>query len=263
MSWVPARAKRLPERLERSMAVLRAPRETIDLYGGIEAQTCYRTFTARHPQFRITSSKRWGVALLRLSDTFEEYLAGGSKEYLRRQRRRAQKAGYRYAVVSPADHIEEIVEINRSKPIRQGRVMPASYVDRELVTQRLGDRAPLHGILDADGRLRAYVYAPLIGDVFEFSLILGHADDLDRGVMYLLVSEVIRGYVDVRRTEGRPAWAMYDTVWGASSGLAYFKARLGFRPYTVDWRWLETPGAPVPPEAAASTATRGDGARDG
>jgi hypothetical protein len=36
---------------------------------------------------------------------------------------------------------------------------------------------------------------------------------------------------------------MYDTFWGASTGLAFFKERLGFRPYTVDWAWRELAAA--------------------
>jgi hypothetical protein len=36
---------------------------------------------------------------------------------------------------------------------------------------------------------------------------------------------------------------MYDTFWGASPGLAYFKERAGFRPYTVDWVWRDQPTA--------------------
>jgi len=34
-----------------------------------------------------------------------------------------------------------------------------------------------------------------------------------------------------------PLWGMYDTFFGASSGLRYFKERLGFRPYKVRWIW--------------------------
>ncbi len=164
-------------------------------------------------------------------------------EYLRRQRRRAQRAGYQYALVSPRDHLAEILDINRSTPVRQGRAMAASYVDPEQVALTFRDRTSLHGILDTAGRLRAYVDAPTIGDVFPFSHILGHADDLANGVMYFLASEVIRSQIDLRRAQRSPSWAMYDTIWGASPGLAYFKARLAFRPYTVEWVWSGTAGS--------------------
>jgi len=236
----------LPERLRlrwaRSLTVLRAPRVRIELYGGPEARAAYRAFTARHRVFRMTSAKRWGVALVHLPATFDEYLAGGPMEYLRRQRRRAEKAGYRYATVSAHAHLDEILEINRSAPTRQGRAMSGSYLDSERVARAFADHHDVRAILDADGRLRAYADVPVIGDAFVYSRILGHADHLDRGVMYLLVSEVIREHIEAA-AGGRPAptWAMYDTFWGASPGLAYFKERAGFRPYTVDWTWRDEP----------------------
>jgi hypothetical protein len=81
------------------------------------------------------------------------------------------------------------------------------------------------------------------GDSVVISMILGHADALEHGVMYLLVSEVVRATMDTRRPDGSPHWLMYDTFWGAAPGLAYFKQRLGFEPYTVAWSWLDRPQA--------------------
>jgi hypothetical protein len=236
----------LRDRVDRSLVVARAPRVSIAVYGGGEAKDMYRSFTAPHPRFRFTSSKKWGVALVRLPDSIEEYLAGGSMEFARRQRRRAERAGYRYAQMPPLDHLDEILEINRSMPVRQGRPMLTSYVDARLVALRFKDRAAIHGVLDNQGRLRAYSDAPAIGDVFLFRAILGAGDHLDKGIMYLLATEVIRTYIEIRRVEGSPSWAMYDTIWGASKGLAFFKEHLGFQPYTVDWRWIEDAIDPRP-----------------
>ena len=249
---------RLRERWERSSAVLRAPRVRIAMSGEEEARAAFRSFTARHPRFKVTGAKRWGVALVPLPATFDEYLAGPSKEYLRRQRRRAEKAGYRYAVVTPRDRLPEILAINRSAPSRQGRAMATSYVDPTRVAETFAARPSLHGILDAQGTLRAYADVSRFGDVIVFSRILGHADDLEHGPMYLLVSEVIRSWVERRGANASPAWAMYDTFWGASSGLAYFKERCGFRPYTVEWVWSDD--AP-PPARAGGSPLDGGGAR--
>jgi hypothetical protein len=229
----------LRERWKRSIAVLRAPRVRIEVYGDDEARAIHRAFTARHPRFRVVPRKRWGVALLRLPDAFDEYVGGHSKKVLRQKRRLAEQHGFRYTVVPPDHYIDDILAINRSAPTRQGRPMPESYTDREQVIRTFQGRTAIHAILDADGRLRAYAIVPVIGDAFVFSTILGHADDLEHGTMYLLVSEVIRTFIHVRRATGSPTWAMYDTFWGASKGLAYFKERLGFRPYTVDWVWAD------------------------
>jgi hypothetical protein len=74
--------------------------------------------------------------------------------------------------------------------------------------------------------------------VIVLSLILGHSEDLEHGTMYLLVSEVIRESIERHATSDRTIWVMYDTFWGASEGLAYFKERCGFQPYTVRWEWV-------------------------
>jgi hypothetical protein len=40
-----------------------------------------------------------------------------------------------------------------------------------------------------------------------------------------------------------PTWAMYDTFWRTSTGIAFFKERLGFRPYAVERVWPEPAAA--------------------
>jgi hypothetical protein len=237
------RLARLRETWDRSLKVLRAPRVRIPLYGDDQARRAFEAFTAPHRRFRVVASKRWGVALVDLPPTFAEYLAGGSMEYLRRQRRRAEKAGFRYTSVLAEPHVDEIMEINRSAPERQGRTMSSSYLDPDKVAGSFASPARISAVFDAEGRLRAYADVPNIGDAFVYSRLLGHADDLDKGIMYLLVSEVIRDRIEARSAGAGPRWAMYDTYWGASGGLAWFKERLGFRPYTVDWVWLDRPPA--------------------
>lgn len=221
------------------MAVYRSPRIRIEMYGDAHARRIYRAFSARHHRFRFTRAKRWGVALIRLPATMDEYLAGSSRELLRRKRRAAEKGGFRYAQVAAADHIDEILAINLSSPTRQGRSLPGYYLDREHVEETFRDRPMIHGILDPDGRLRAYAWVPRAGNFILFETLLGHADDLETGVMYLLMSEVIRSTIATRDQDGSPEWAMYDTFWGAAPGLAYFKERLGFKSYTVDWVWVD------------------------
>jgi hypothetical protein len=225
------------ERLERTIRVVRAPRVLVNVYGDEEVRTVYRIFTAPHPRFPLTAAKRWGVALLGLPDTFDQYLAGRSRTVVRQKRRLAEKQGYRYGVVSPARYLDQILEINTSAPVRQGRPMPQSDLDPTEVAQTLERTSAIHGVFDSTGRVRAYAVMPVIGDAVVVSVILGHADHLEHGVMYLLVSEAIRSFIEVRDTNGAPSWVMYDTIWGAPRGLAYFKARLGFKPYTVDWKW--------------------------
>ena len=89
------------------------------MYGDHHAQRIYRAFAARHRVFKMTRAKRWGVALIRLPETMDEYLAGSSKELLRRKRRAAERAGYRYALLPAMEHIDEILAINLSSPTRR------------------------------------------------------------------------------------------------------------------------------------------------
>lgn len=223
----------------RSVEVLRAPRVRIRMYGDDEARDVYRLYTTRHHVFKFTKLKRWGVALVQLTPSFDAYLAGGRKEELRRRRKRALKSGYRLAQIPPLDYLDDLMAINRSAPIRQGRVMDASETDAARVQQSYEHIPLIYGILHADGRLRAYADVLVIGEVVVIKRLLGHADDLDAGIMYLLVSEIIRSFAH----PGGPLWAEYGTFWGASPGLAAFKRRTGFRPYTVDWYWRVSPRA--------------------
>jgi hypothetical protein len=236
-----ARFDRLRSVWARSVAVLRAPRIRIRMYGDAHAKRIFQAFMVRHRLFKFTRAKRWGVALVRLPETKELYLAGPSKELVRRKRRAAARAGFHYAPVAAAEHLDEILAINLSSPTRQGRSLPAYYLDREHVATTFADRPIVHGVLNAAGQLRAYAWVPRAGDFVLFETLLGHADDLEAGIMYLLISEVIGSTIESRDAAGLPAWAMYDTFWGAAPGLAYFKERLGFEPYTVDWTWLDRP----------------------
>ena len=229
----------LQERWSRMLAVIRAPRVRIDMFGDERARVEYLGFVARHPRFRFTAAKRWGVALLALPERAEDYLGTTSKSF-RRQRNIATRHGYRAIVTSPTERIAEILEINLSAQSRQGRPMPSAYTDQEIVATTIGRRPSIYGVEDAKGRLRAYADVVDVGGVYILSSFLGHAADLPSGIMYLLIAHLIERSVAARREDGSPSWLMYDTFWGASRGLAFFKERAGFRPYTVDWVWRDS-----------------------
>lgn len=229
----------LRDRWSRMLAVIQAPRVQIEMFGDDRARAEYVGFTARHPRFRFTAAKRWGVALLALPERAEGYLATTSKSF-RRQRNIATRHGYRAVVTSPAERITEILEINRSAEVRQGRRMPSAYTDQDVVATTIGGRPSIYGIEDEQGRLRAYADVVDVGGTYILSSFLGHAADLQNGIMYLLIADLIERSVAARREDGSPGWLMYDTFWGASRGLAFFKERAGFRPYTVDWIWRDS-----------------------
>lgn len=195
----------------------------------------YSYFTKPHPRFRIIGNKQWGVALLRVPAVFEEYLRGAERQAVRTNRNRAIKLGYTFAEFSPIRQLDDILNVNRSSDERQGHPMPAEYLDRAALEAYFGDKDTVYGVCDHEGKIRAYCYAPVYGEVCVLSRLLGHGDHLKNGVMYFLLSEIIREQVAQRRSTGLPLWFMYDTFFGALPGLRYFKERMGFVPYKVDW----------------------------
>jgi hypothetical protein len=213
------------------------PKVTIRMSGDGSCRNMFYYLTKSHPRYKIIQNKCWGAALLPLPNSFETYLQGKSKELLRRKRARAFKLGFHFSIINPFDHLEEIIFINTSMPMRQGRPITVSYQNIDRIKVAFKHATKVYGVFDAKGVLKAYANTPISGEVFIFSTLLGHGDDLQKGIMYLLISEVIREMTEHKLQGGIPLWAMYDTFFGASKGLRYFKERLGFKPYRVKWVW--------------------------
>jgi len=219
--------------------MLSLPRVQITMWGG-DSKQVYSYFVKPHPRYKVIRNKEWGVGLLPLPDTFEEYLRGRDRQALRTNRKRCLSRGFYFNSFNPAERLEEILDINLSMRDRQGKPMHPDYLNIDCLRQYCSDKPLMYGIFNAEGILKAYAYAPIYGEVFVFSRLLGHGDCLDQGIMYLLVSEIIREMIDFKQAQGYPLWAMYDTFFGAKPGLRYFKERLGFKPYKVKWRWIPT-----------------------
>jgi len=220
--------------------ILSLPEVKIRMSGDEIGKRSYDYFTKPHPKYKLIQNKRWGVGLLWLPVHFDEYLEGKQKELLRRKRRRAMSLGYKFASIDPIVHVDQILAINTSMQVRQGSSLPAGYLSMESIKEAFKNARIFYGVTDAHGVLKAYAHTPIYGEMFIFSTLLGHGDDLDKGIMYLLVSEVIREMIERKRSGHLPLWAVYDTFFGARDGLRYFKDRLGFKPYKVNWVWEAT-----------------------
>lgn len=231
-------------RLRRLISMLRQLRElptvTLSLCGDKDCLRHYKYFTRPHRKYFLIRNKVWGVALLPLPDTFEEYLKGKEKQALRTNRNHAIKEGFRFEVFCPSDYLQDILDINLSAPLRQGREMNEGYTEEQKVSLWAQTWPQLYGIFNKEGKLRAYARVPVCGEVAILARLLGHADDLEKGVMYLLISEVINSLIEQKQKLSKPQWLMYDTVIGGAPGLRYFKERLGFKPYKVKWQWLDS-----------------------
>jgi Acetyltransferase (GNAT) domain len=190
-----------------------------------------------------------GASILVLPSTYDEYWMGAAGYGTRRKVRRALKGGYAFAEIDRDQHLDEIFEINTSAGERQGRPMTEAYrVKPEPFGPLPAYGCPRHAIRTygvlLDGRLVAYTWVYVVGDMCLFSTILGHADHLAEGVMYLLVAESLRRVI----AESGTRYAMYNMHRSGTEGLRFFKEQMGFRPFWVNWQRRDEPVArPVPP----------------
>jgi hypothetical protein len=216
---------------------LTLPVINIRLWGDQQVRKTYEQFRSRHGRFFFIQRKQWGVALLRLPETPEMYLKGKDRQAVRTNRKHALTAGYQFREFQPLEHIDEILEINSSADVRQGRAMAKGYLEENALREYFRDAHPVYGVFDTGGRLCAYAHTPILGEAFMFSRLLGDARHLNSGIMYLLVSDVITIMTQHKSASGFPLWAMYDTYFGGSPGVRFFKDRCGFSPYKVNWSW--------------------------
>ena len=220
-------------------AVRDMPTVQITMFGDERCERIYRNFTRPHPKFPLVKKKEWGVALVELPNDVNDFRRGKKMQALRTNSRFATNKGYVFTWINPSEHIKEIMEINTSSEMRGGRPMDRHYVEWEMVEKYFTTTDAIPAVVDADGRARAYVDVVTVGEVAILSRILGHAQYLSNGIMYLLIEGLVDHLVAQKQETGLPLWLMYDTFGlpGAREGLRYFKERLGFRPYRVKWAW--------------------------
>ena len=216
--------------------LLKLPKVRIEMAGDAQAKGLYRDFTRRHARWRVIQNRAWGVALLEIPASPEAYEAVLSRHW-RRQIKLARKAGIVCRPIAPLDHIAEILAINESRPARQGQAIHPHYLDEARVRAFFATGADAMGAFDTAGVLRGYLTTRTCGQVVVLERVLGHADVLSTGMMYLLFSTVV-GQLTERRAAGSPGrWFMYDSFPGATPGMRAFKTVVGFRPYRVHWGW--------------------------
>lgn len=209
----------------------------------------YARFTEPHPRHPEYGTYQNGCSIIVLPKTFEEYWAPMVGHHTDHEVRRATKAGYRFEFVDRDRYRDDIYEINTSLEERQGRPMAERYTKPLEPYGPLQYTCPRHqlrtyGVLKGE-HLVAYTWVILIGEMCLFSTILGHGEHLRFGIMRLLVTEALRDIMGI----GETRYAMYATHDSGTEGLRFFKERLGFRPYWVNWQLAHEPvaGRPVLP----------------
>ena len=155
------------------------------------------------------------------------------------------RAGFTFARLDPLTRLDEVLAINGSAEERQGQPMHPAYMDEQAVRRNLERASDVFGVTDSAGVLRAYLCLRTCGEVVCVERLLGHADSLKQGVMWVLLTGAIRELTKSRQAEGRPTWFMYDMFSGASPGMRQFKHWIGCEPYRVSWSWRGLPAGLV------------------
>ena len=87
------------------------------------------------------------------------------------------------------------------------------------------------GVWAPDGHVVAYLVMLRSGDLALVSQILGHADHLEREVMWLLFQHALE-----REITAAPDGVMvYNRHDSGTKGLRWWKERVGFREEVVEW----------------------------
>lgn len=157
----------------------------------------------------------------------------------RRRSSRATRLGYEFAPVARHEYADDIYAINTSLRERQGRPMSAGYrvavstePDPEYPCPRHG--VHYYGVKDDRGSLVAYLWCYRAGGLALVSQILGHAEHLDKDVMYLL----FEGAMTMEYALHGTGYWCYNRADSGTDGLRYFKTKLGFEPKDVVWELL-------------------------
>lgn len=209
---------------------------TISLGGSDLAKQFYHIVTRPHSTYKIIPNKKYGVGLIQIPENFDEFLKGKIMQAMRTNRNKALKKGYTFQRITGINYLDDVFEINCSADNRQGNKMKSAYTDKTAVKEYLESDPIMYGVLNSEGKLLAYISPWMLGDFCDISKLLGHEDYNHDGIMYLLVS----GLVEELSRKKTVKYLMYDTFIGAQPGLRYFKERLGFKPYIVNWIWDET-----------------------
>ena len=191
---------------------------------------------APHARWKLIQNKKWGVALAEVPERTEDYKRQTSR-LMRRRVKHATEAGLTFSRIDAMERIDEMLAVNRSADERQGRPIHPDYLDEPTVRRYIEQSGDVYGVSDASGTLRAYLFLRVCGEVAFIERLLGHADALEQGVMYLLIMGTIEDLIEHRRTKGRSAMVHVRHVLRRFSGMRDFKHVIGCRPYRVEWSW--------------------------
>jgi hypothetical protein len=155
----------------------------------------------------------------------------------RKRALRAKRKGYLVVTFEPRDRYADMLSINRSSPVRQGRAMDDSYVNLTPTTGLIGPpkchahNVTMYGVATPEHlRIVAYGCIYRCGDLVHVSQWLGHADFLDDGIMFLLAEWIMR-----EQTAKGGRLFFYNRHDSGTEGLRWYKERIGLQEGDVRW----------------------------
>lgn len=183
---------------------------------------------------QMASGKYDDVSLARIPADVNEW-----RDHHRTARKRADRAsrrGYVFDWVARHEYEDDVFAINTSATRRQGRPMTAGYLERPTFSPLPVYPCDRHavrtyGVTAPDGALVAYLWLYRAGDLALVSQILGHADHLDREVMYLLW----QGMLACESVIDSDGFVVYNRHDSGTDGLRFFKERVGLAETAVEW----------------------------
>jgi hypothetical protein len=171
-------------------------------------------------------------SVLTIPTTLDVWLEG--HRTARKRAARAARLGYRFAFVKRHEHADDIYAINTSLPVRQGRPMSAGYHQRPTETPLPAYACDRHAIRTygvlAGTTLVAYLWLYRAGELGLVSSILGHADHLGEGIMYLLFAGMLEQ--EIGYGQGAVVYNRHDS---GTDGLRFYKERVGLEGRQVEW----------------------------
>ncbi len=181
--------------------------------------------------------------ILVIPRSFEKYFSSISKK-ARNRYRYFMRHGGRVVETDPLRHVAEILAINHSSPVRQGRPLPRDYLDPRLVARSAAGWARLRSMgassfymAFVEDRAVGYAYIPHLNGHAYASRFLVHSAYMRLGAGNALLIEIVRDLL----VKGKARLFQYGYWRNVNPGINKFLAQHGFKaasePLVFIGRW--------------------------
>ena len=149
---------------------------------------------------------------------------------------RAHRLGYDFRPFEWNDFLDDIFEINTSRPERGGQPMSAGYLEKPKAQMKFlpGDYCPRHPIVYYGAfmgkKLRAYCVMHFLNNHAAPATLIGHGDYFRDGIMNGLIDFMVR---DISENHPWVETTNFLTLVSGREGLRDFKRNAGFQSHFV------------------------------